>query len=102
MASNCSLCRPEVLSENRYGRKGDVWAVGGTIIQMLTGHPPWKEMNLKSLVQLHLLLQSWNKGPPPYEANVSQDCRHCIDLCFQKDESKRPYVPELLQCDFLQ
>lgn len=28
---------PEVLSENKYGRKGDIWAVGCTMIQMLTG-----------------------------------------------------------------
>ena len=28
---------PEVLSNSKYGRKGDIWAVGCTMIQMLTG-----------------------------------------------------------------
>jgi serine/threonine protein kinase len=55
---------PEVLSLSRYGRKGDVWAVGCTVIQMLTGEPPWKERKLQSLVQLHVLLSTWEGVPP--------------------------------------
>jgi hypothetical protein len=30
---------PEVLASNRYGRKGDIWALGCTMIQMFTGKP---------------------------------------------------------------
>ena len=55
---------PEVLSESRYGRKGDVWAVGCTIIQMLTGDPPWKDRKLQSLIQLHVLLSTLEGYPP--------------------------------------
>lgn len=94
---------PEVLSENRYGRKGDIWAVGCTMIQMLTGQPPWKDQNLNNLVQLHILLSSWNRGPPPYSPStpISQACSDCIALCFQKDASTRPFAFELLQTEFL-
>ncbi len=93
---------PEVLSENKYGRKGDIWAVGCTMIQMLTGSPPWKDQNLKNLVQLHILLSSWKLGPPPYTpaSDISEECRECISLCFQKDETKRPNTTELLKCHF--
>jgi serine/threonine protein kinase len=55
---------PEVLAAGKYGRKGDVWAVGCTMIQMLTGQPPWKELNLKGLVQLHVHLACWEGGAP--------------------------------------
>ncbi len=93
---------PEVLANSRYGRKGDIWAVGCTMIQMLTGEPPWKDRNLKGLVQLHLLLTSWDQGPPPYSVPVTPDARECLELCFQKNEKDRPSAAQLLQCRFLQ
>lgn len=93
---------PEVLSSSRYGRKGDIWAVGCTMIQMLTGEPPWKDRNLKGLVQLHLLLTSWENGPPPYNCQVTPEARECLEMCFQKMDTDRPTATELLACKFLQ
>lgn len=92
---------PEVLSENKYGRKGDIWAVGCTMIQMLTGEPPWKDQNVKSLIQLHSLLSSWNKGPPPFDKEVTPECRDCLNSCFMKKETSRPSAAELLETKFL-
>ena len=92
---------PEVLASSRYGRKGDIWAVGCTMIQMLTGDPPWKDRNLKGLVQLHLLLTSWDAGPPPYNCYITPEGKECLELCFQKDDTKRPTAIELLKCKFL-
>lgn len=92
---------PEVLAQSKYGRKGDVWAVGCTMIQMLTGQPPWKDRNLGSMVQLHLLLQGWS-GPPPYDSEaVSEDCRAAIAWCFQHSSSNRPTAEELSCHPFL-
>lgn len=92
---------PEVLASSKYGRKGDIWAVGCTMIQMLTGEPPWKDRNLKGLVQLHLLLTSWEGGPPPYNCEITEEARECLELCFQKKEADRPTASQLLQCRFL-
>jgi hypothetical protein len=92
---------PEVLASSRYGRKGDIWAVGCTMIQMLTGEPPWKDRNLKGLVQLHLLLTSWEGGPPPYNCDITPEARECLELCFQKKDTDRPTASQLLQCKFL-
>lgn len=94
---------PEVLSENRYGRKGDIWALGCTMIQMLTGNPPWKEFNLSNLVQLHVLLSSWKNGPPPHKTNttLSNDCEDCLNLCFEKDDSLRPSAQDLINCTYI-
>lgn len=79
---------------------GDIWAVGCTIIQMLTGEPPWKEKNLNGLVQLHMLLASWT-GPPDYDREVPIELKHCLELCFAKEAEKRPTAVELLDCTFL-
>eukprot|EP00604_Paraphysomonas_vestita_P004202 CAMPEP_0174822094 /NCGR_PEP_ID=MMETSP1107-20130205/13157_1 /TAXON_ID=36770 /ORGANISM="Paraphysomonas vestita, Strain GFlagA" /LENGTH=600 /DNA_ID=CAMNT_0016040107 /DNA_START=550 /DNA_END=2352 /DNA_ORIENTATION=+ len=91
---------PEVLSESRYGRRGDVWAVGCTIIQMLTGEPPWKDKKLQSLVQLHLLLSSWH-GIPPVDREIPEDLSEFLELCFEKDPKNRPMPKDLLFHKFL-
>ena len=92
---------PEVLSENgKYGRKGDIWAVGCTMVQMLTGEPPWKDKNVKSHIQLYILLNQW-VGPPEIKCEITEDARECLELCFQKEEELRPYANVLLQCKFL-
>ena len=91
---------PEVLSESRYGRRGDVWAVGCTIIQMLTGEPPWKDRKLQSLVQLHLLLSTW-EGIPPIDREIPPDLQAFLELCFEKDSKNRPFPKVLLLHEFL-
>ncbi|KAI8481951.1 hypothetical protein Bbelb_403130, partial [Branchiostoma belcheri] len=35
---------PEVVSESGYGVKSDMWSVGCTVFEMLTGKPPWADM----------------------------------------------------------
>lgn len=89
---------PEVMFQNRYGRKGDIWAVGCTMIQMLTGEAPWRERNLQNMVKLQFLLASWPGGPPPVAVayELSDDMKECLDLCFRLDFVIRPAAQELL------
>eukprot|EP01041_Mallomonas_annulata_P007685 gene7685-15732_t len=93
---------PEVLSQSKYGRKGDIWAVGCTIIQMLSGDPPWKDHKLSGLVQLHLLLSTW-EGLPPFKTTeeIPDTLRDCMDLCFRKNPEERPGATDLMDCEFL-
>lgn len=93
------LCR-EVLSQSKYGRRGDIWAVGCTVIQMLTGDPPWKDRKLQSLVQLHVLLQQW-EGVPPVNRELPPDLADLLSQCFAKDPQQRPMAIDLLSHPFL-
>ena len=70
---------------------------------MLSGEPPWKDQNLKGLIQLHLLLQNWDEGPPPYKTSskMTPEADECLRLCFVKNPDHRPKVADLLQCAFL-
>jgi len=69
---------------------------------MITGQPPWKDRNLKGMVQLYLLLEGWKGGPPPYDpAALGPGGHECLELCFQKIDTNRPSATELLECRFL-
>mmetsp|Transcript_19328 Transcript_19328/g.32503 ORF Transcript_19328/g.32503 Transcript_19328/m.32503 type:complete len:887 (+) Transcript_19328:176-2836(+) len=92
---------PEVLSDSRYGRRGDVWAMGCTIIQMLTGEPPWKDLKLQSIIQLHVHLSKFEGIPPVKDVELPGVLRQFLELCFTKDHNYRPRVDALLEHPFL-
>ena len=92
---------PEVLADSCYGRRGDVWAVGCTIIQMLTGDPPWKDLKLQSIVQLHVHLSNFQGIPPINNVEIPPALTTFLGLCFTKDREKRPMVGTLLDHPFL-
>lgn len=59
-------------------------------------------MQLKGIVQLHMLLASWTAGPPPCSRpDLSPEARACLELCFAKQPDDRPTATELLLCSFL-
>lgn len=36
---------PEVIRENKYGRKSDIWSLGCTVLEMISGKTPWADKN---------------------------------------------------------
>jgi serine/threonine protein kinase len=37
---------PEVVVDNTYGKRADIWSFGCTILEMATAKEPWSEANL--------------------------------------------------------
>ncbi|KAG5511194.1 hypothetical protein JKF63_07136 [Porcisia hertigi] len=78
-------------------KAGDIWSVGCTMIEMMSGEAPWFEYDFESEEQIVNLL-TYTAEPP----EIPQ-CPECPDLvtiaqaCLRMDFSRRPTCEELLR-----
>ena len=91
----------------KYGRKCDIWSVGGVVYQMVTANPPWKTLDFKSPIALFLHLKQSVGCPPPFDDNsinehysCHPEIRQIMELCFQRNPRDRPSARRLLRREF--
>jgi len=89
---------PEVILEQRYSKKSDIWSVGCTILQMASGNPPFSEFSNHIAALFHITAST---DPPPVPDDLSEGLRSFALLCFERDVKKRPYATGLRQHAFL-
>ena len=90
---------PEVVKQQKYGRKIDNWSMGITIIEMMESVPPyWEEEPLKALYLIA------TNGTPrlKHPDNYSRSLKTFLSMCLCVDASSRGSSAELLRHDFLQ
>ena len=111
---------PEVIMQSGYGRKSDIWSVGCTILQMITGQPPWKTKRFETPTALMFHIANSNETPPMpvitqlrpvclwkcsdhvvFQDNLSDELQEFLQLCFQRDPAARPSAAELLDHPFI-
>ncbi|XP_020238243.1 mitogen-activated protein kinase kinase kinase 5 isoform X2 [Cajanus cajan] len=74
----------------------DIWSLGCTIIEMLTGKPPWSEVEGPSA--MFKVLQN----SPPIPETLSSVGKDFLQQCFQRDPADRPSAATLLKHAFVQ
>ncbi|AYU76096.1 protein kinase, putative [Leishmania donovani] len=78
-------------------KAGDIWSVGCTMIEMMSGEAPWFEYDFESEEQIVNLL-TYTAEPPEIP-----ECPECPDLvtiaqtCLKMDPARRPTCEELLR-----
>ncbi|PNY12488.1 mitogen-activated protein kinase kinase kinase 1-like protein, partial [Trifolium pratense] len=90
---------PEVVKgKNKgYGLPADVWSLGCTVLEMLTGEIPYS--NLECMQAIFRI----GKGePPPIPDTLSRDAKDFILQCLQVNPDNRPTAAQLLNHPFLQ
>ncbi|KAJ8614264.1 hypothetical protein CTAYLR_001129 [Chrysophaeum taylorii] len=91
---------PEVITQSGHGRKADIWSVGCTVLQMVTGQPPWKSLKLATPAALMFHVAN-TADPPPMPDALSPDLRAMLLCCFNRDVDKRPTAEDLLRHAFV-
>eukprot|EP00479_Gromia_sphaerica_P005886 TRINITY_DN16_c0_g1_i4.p1 TRINITY_DN16_c0_g1~~TRINITY_DN16_c0_g1_i4.p1 ORF type:complete len:248 (-),score=62.58 TRINITY_DN16_c0_g1_i4:365-1012(-) len=88
---------PEVITEERYDSKADIWSLGITCIEMLTGYPPNSH---------HLPLQMISIIPkqpsPKLDEKFSKEARSFVEACLQRNSENRPTIHMLLKHPFIE
>lgn len=89
---------PEVIDGHGYGRRTDIWSLGCTVVEMLSGNPPWHKF--EGIAAIYRIATS---PAPEYKLPPStSDVAHGFLLkCFIKEYDKRPLASELLSDPFV-
>lgn len=87
---------PEVVKNEPYSAKVDIWSLGCTVLEMLTSERPWISLN-----QIAALYNLGKLNAPALPDNISNCAKDFLKQCFIIDPVKRPTATELLNHPFL-
>ncbi|GMI91458.1 hypothetical protein HRI_002815100 [Hibiscus trionum] len=89
---------PEVARGEQQGFPADVWALGCTVIEMVTGRAPWADV--RDLVSA-LYRIGFSNDVPEIPINISKQARDFLSKCLRRDPAERWSATQLLSHDFL-
>ncbi|CAN4108056.1 unnamed protein product [Withania somnifera] len=89
---------PEVVNRknNGYGIPADIWSLGCTILEMLTGQIPYSHLE-----GMQALFRIGRGEPPPIPDTLSTEAQDFIKSCLRVNPSDRPTAAELLEHPFI-
>jgi len=84
---------PEIIDMSGGGTTSDIWSLGCTVIELLTGFPPYYELST-----MQALFNIVEDNHPPIPKGISRELEHfLLSCCFLKDPVKRPTAKALLE-----
>uniref|UniRef100_A0A7S1KN36 non-specific serine/threonine protein kinase n=1 Tax=Percolomonas cosmopolitus TaxID=63605 RepID=A0A7S1KN36_9EUKA len=86
---------PEIIDTQPATTSSDIWSVGCTVIELLTGKPPY--FNLDTFPALYRIV----KDPHPPLPKCTPECKTFLRLCFKKNPLIRASAEKLLKEEWI-
>ncbi|PWZ01635.1 hypothetical protein BCV70DRAFT_145927, partial [Testicularia cyperi] len=87
---------PEVIELKGVTTAADIWSLGCTIIELLTGKPPYYDM-----LAMSAMFRIVEDDCPPLPEKCSELLRDLLLQCFNKDPTKRPSAEMLFEHEWV-
>lgn len=81
---------PEVIELKGATTKSDIWSLGCTLIELITGKPPYSE-----LLPMSAMFRIVEDDHPPLPQNISDEMHNFLLCCFRKNPEQRLSSTEL-------
>ncbi|KAF7982548.1 hypothetical protein HWV62_27520 [Athelia sp. TMB] len=88
---------PEVIELKGASTKSDIWSLGATVIELLTGRPPYAEIANGMSVMFRIVEDEM----PPLPEGASPMLEDFLTQCFNKDPALRPSAELLCEHEWL-
>lgn len=88
---------PEIIKLAGASPASDIWSLGCTVIELLTGKPPYSGVG-NSMTVLFRIVED---ALPPLPVGASPEAIDFLKLCFAKDPKQRPTAAMLFQHDWV-
>ena len=76
---------PEVLKDNAYSAKGDIWSLGVVLLEMLIGELPWSHADFSELRKTILSMNMYDLLP----SNLESKEKVLLLMCLEVNPKKR-------------
>lgn len=87
---------PEVVRREYQGPESDLWSLGCTVIEMVTGEPPWEDRGVDTLCRI-----GYSDELPEVPVQLSELGRDFVDKCLRRNRVERWSCDQLLQHPFI-
>ncbi|XP_010457586.1 PREDICTED: mitogen-activated protein kinase kinase kinase ANP1-like [Camelina sativa] len=91
---------PEVARGERQGKESDIWAMGCTVIEMVTGSTPWSGADSNDPVSV-LYRVGYLGESPELPCSLTEQAKDFLGKCLKKDAKERWTASQLLNHPFL-
>lgn len=81
---------PEVIELKGASTKSDIWSLGCTLVELVTGKPLYAD-----LIAMSVMFRIVEDPVPPLPDTISEDMKSFLTACFQKDPEARPSATQL-------
>ncbi|CAA7049537.1 unnamed protein product [Microthlaspi erraticum] len=92
---------PEVARGEKQGRESDIWAVGCTVIEMVTGSPPWTEGDERDDPVSVLYRVGYSGETPELPSLLTEEAKDFLEKCLKREAEERWTATQLLNHPFL-